>query len=607
MSINANIKLETKLIGDIEGNFFIPSYQRGYRWDKEQIVRLLEDIITSGREKVYYLQPIVLKKLNDGSFELIDGQQRLTTLYLIASYLNNFSMGFLPGPKYTLEYQTREKSAEYLKNIAKQRNKEENIDFWFMGNAYETISKWGEAHGRDVLTELNYLLANCVKVIWYEVDDSEDAIKLFTRLNIGKIPLTSSELIKAMFLSDAEKSNISSRQEEIALQWDLMEKELHNDALWYFLTNDTYDKLQTRIDLVMDLISGKKENCLDKYYTYFFFDALKKLAVTGSVKDLASNDNFSKDVFLEEIIHAENTKGHFDMLDIWQEIQHTFLVLKDWFGNHDFYHKIGYLIACRAKTLKEIYAMSLHKTKKEFMVALDDAIRESIKLPKKHGFPEKSYAELSYENTSDYRYISKFLLLFNVESVRQLEAKTRRFPFAKFKVNGSSKMVWSLEHIHAQHSQGMRKEEEWKQWLKYHVPSVKAVGGSEELLQNMKMLIDKNKLAREEFEAVQRIVIDCLSEKGSDEYKHSLANMALLGRDANSALNNSTFDVKRNIIIEMDKAGEYIPLCTKMVFLKYYTPTEYNQVHFWGKEDRNAYIKAMNETLANYLEQPIEI
>ena len=79
-------------------------------------------------------------------------------------------------------------------------------------------------------------------------------------------------------------------------------------------------------------------------------------------------------------------------------------------------------------------------------------------------------------------------------------------------------------------------------------------------------------------------------------------NLALLNTADNAALNNSTFDVKRNDIIQMDKKGQYIPFCTKMVFLKYYTPSAENQLHFWGQADRIAYIKAINDVLSDYIE-----
>ena len=57
----------------------------------------------------------------------------------------------------------------------------------------------------------------------------------------------------------------------------------------------------------------------------------------------------------------------------------------------------------------------------------------------------------------------------------------------------------------------------------------------------------------------------------------------------------------------MDRRGQFIPFCTKMVFLKYYTPSEGNQLHFWGRADRIAYVEAMNTVLSPYLTEPIDI
>lgn len=67
----------------------------------------------------------------------------------------------------------------------------------------------------------------------------------------------------------------------------------------------------------------------------------------------------------------------------------------------------------------------------------------------------------------------------------------------------------------------------------------------------------KDKLERQEFDAIQQRVVDLLSVKGNTEYLHSIANMALLSSTDNAALNNSTFDVKRNEIIKMDKKFSY--------------------------------------------------
>lgn len=565
-TVNNEIILNTKLVGDIRGDFFVPSYQRGYRWSEIEVVRLLDDVYSTEGKRNYCLQPVVVRK-NGDVYELIDGQQRLTTIYLIYRYMNNASGGFIEEPHFTLSYQTRDNSAKFLQTVDLSQ-KEENIDFWFMCRAYESIKNWFENRDKkSTITNVNKYFDEIVKIIWYEVGESEDAISLFTRLNIGKIPLTSAELVKAMFLSRDSDNNVDrEKQEEISLQWDNIEKELHNDSFWYFLTNKINTNYQTRIDLVLDLISSKPQDCKDKYFTFFKFDEM----------------------------HKQETLDN-----IWHKIQQTFLVLKDWYENHELYHKIGYLVASNSATLQEIYDNSKDKTKDAFKTALDEKIKESIAIT-------ENYAELSYEKVLDQKKISTLLLLFNVESVRQSGENSQWFPFDKYKYGKDGKVVWSLEHIHAQQSEGMRTQEMWKEWLKLHVSSIRTVSNnSTQLIDRMNAAIAKEKLERNEFEQLQQDVIELLSVKGNIEYLHSIANMALLNSSDNAALNNSTFDVKRNVIIEMDKKGQYIPFCTKMVFLKYYTPSDETQLHFWGHEDRKAYIQAMNTVLSDYLLEPI--
>ena len=559
-----DIILETKLVADIKGAFYVPSYQRGYRWGEDEVNRLLDDVFQNG-QKNYCLQPVVVRKKDD-TFELVDGQQRLTTIYLIYKYMSDINPMFFHKPAFNLVYETREQSADFLANMDLEKQ-EDNIDFWFIANAYKTIQKWFEADMQIRVMKIYEYFKEHVKIIWYEVGAGEDAISLFTRLNIGKIPLTSAELVKAMFLSRDNSENMDrEKQEEISLQWDNIEKELHNDSMWYFLTNNIKNKYQTRIDLILDLISGKEETSKEKYYTFFKFDAMRK----------------------EKPLE-----------DIWRKIQQTFLILKDWFENHELYHKIGYLIASGTKTLQQIFDESENKTKDEFNSVLSGFIRKSIDI-------KGNYSELSYEKPLDYRKISTLLLLFNVESVRQNGENSQWFPFDKFKYNKGNRVTWSLEHIHAQQSEGMRTQEVWKEWLVRHIPSVKVVGqNQDELIAEMQAAVDKEKLDGSEFDAIQQKVLEILSVSGNTEYLHSIANLALLNTADNAALNNSTFDVKRNAIVDMDKRGQYIPFCTKMVFLKYYTPSEHNQLHFWGQADRIAYVNAINTVLAEYLPEAI--
>lgn len=564
--MNREITLETKLVGDIKGDFYVPSYQRGYRWGVSEVERLLDDIYSTEGKSNYCLQPVVVKK-NGNRYELIDGQQRLTTIYLIYRFMNEESSGFIDEPRFTLSYATREKSEDFLKSIDESR-KEENIDFWFFCSAYESIKAWFSKKDRkSTLTNMNKYFDEIVKIIWYEVEESEDAIGLFTRLNIGKIPLTNAELVKAMFLSKGRTDIDMERkkQEEISFQWDHIEKELHNDSLWFFLTNKSTE-YQTRVDLLLDLISQKPADNRDKYYTFFKFNEM--------YQDGQNLDN------------------------IWYKIQQTFLTLKDWHSDHEFYHKIGYLIASGSKTLRDIFELSKDKTKPDFKKSLNDYIKNSIKIG-------KNYADLSYENTEDQKKIKKLLLLFNIESVRKSGEHSQWFPFDKYKNGKDGSVIWSLEHIHAQQSEGLSTQKMWQEWLKLHIPSIKSISHDSELIKRMGDESSNDSLSRQDFDSLQQEVVGLLSEKGHSEYLHSIANLALLSSGANAALSNSTFDVKRTEIIKMDKKGAFIPFCTRMVFLKYYTSSDKNQLHFWGEEDRKEYVAEMNRILKDYLEEEI--
>lgn len=568
-------RLETKFVNEIAGKFIVPAYQRGYRWGTDEVRRLLEDVFAlkglSGQpNKNYCLQPIVVKKLSDGTFELIDGQQRLTTLFLIYRYMFEEGGRIFGEPKFSLDYATRDKSADFLANIELAR-KDENIDFYFIVNAYETVKAWFVAGGELVLTMMTFktLFAENVQIIWYEVDESADANKMFTRLNIGKIPLTSAELVKAMFLNGDNPDIDARRRDEIALQWDNIEKELHNDALWYFLTNNSAEKYQTRIDLLLDLMAGKTSYIKDKYFTFVHFDARRR--------------------------QGKN------LIALWQEIVRTFLLLKDWRENHEHYHKIGYLIASGYKTLSEIYAASHGKTKRQFLSQLDAYIKESVKLT-----GDENYSDWNYKD--DAEKIRRLLLLFNVESVRQNGEQSQWFPFDKFKFGGAEKNSWSLEHIHAVNSQDTGTQAQWRDWLKLHRASLaNSPYENHDLINAIDKMLALKEIKGNKFFDLQKQILRKLSpEDMNDEAVDSIANLALLKCEVNSALGNSVFDVKRNAIIDLDMHGAFIPHCTKMAFLKYYTESEKNQIHFWSTTDRRAYLHAINDVLKNFLAERIK-
>ena len=567
----SNVILEAKLVGKIEGNFYVPKYQRGYRWTESQVKTLLNDLwdnCSQETQNEYCLQPVVVRKRGVNDFELIDGQQRLTTILILLNYIKK---EYIPRTeiKFTLEYETRGATASFLNNI-NEKDAHENIDFYHIFMANKCIEQWnhdtfnGDENAiGDAMFALRGYLFNKTKVIWYEVGDDEDPIELFTRLNIGRIQLTNAELIKALLLRAYNNENVDKEREERSFQWDSIEKELRsdNDELWYFLTTQKASNYPTRIEVLFDLMANKKNDEFEKYYTFFWF---------------------------EDEIKAHGVKK------IWEDIQKNFLQIKEWYADNILYHKIGYLISSEYKKMNEIFIQAKDKRKSAFIKELDQMIAESIDFKLKE---DETYSDLDYNG--DYAKISKLLLLFNVQSIIN-KGVYQRFPFSKYNT-----AEWSLEHINAQNSEGLKNAEIQLEWIKMHLDSVEAVsenGRYETLINEMKNILNTRQVgARGNFDELFNKVCDALSEDSNSEWVHTISNMALLAKNDNAALNNSTFDVKRNLIVNMDQRGAFIPYCTKMVFLKYYTPSNENQIHFWGQKDREAYLKAMEEVLTPYL------
>lgn len=589
-------------------HFYIPYYQRGYRWTHQQVNDLLNDIWAfankpKGKEAEFYcLQPVVVKHKQwtetdetiDG-WEVVDGQQRLTTIYIIISYL---AKEFLKVESlledygkeiYSLRYETRPESEKFLKKITADKS---NIDFYHISAAYDTIKEWftngNNAKDRtDKNKFLDTLLGKrederSVQIIWYNVETKQEtnekeiknSIELFTRLNIGKIPLTNAELIKALFLSSSSFENESHdeafrRKLEIAQLWDDIEQKLSDENFWSFVTNAKQNDFPTKIELLFNLIAKRQKGEIDPLYTFLYF--LKK----------------SKD--------SKNS-----LWDLWLSIENYYLTLCEWYRDKNLYHKAGFLITT-GEDLGNLVQQSLSVPKNLFENELNTAIKSKVSF---------DINELSYDNNGDYRKIESLLLLFNVESIRNNEIITEFYPF-KFHKHTH----WSLEHIHAQNSESLdkTKKEQWITWLSYHKALIEELiedGEDNEpheelndLLAQIK-LVDHEKLTWDKFSLLSNAIIEKFS-KNSDDHSddlHSVSNLALLSQSDNAALNNSVFEVKRREIIKMDKKGCYIPLCTRRVFLKYYNDKpSTQQYYFWDKDDRNNYLTEIKSVLKEYL------
>ena len=391
-----------KSVSELLGlNFFIPSYQRGYRWDVKQVQELLDDFYeyakkTSKAEKEFYcLQPIVVvkcedevieeNKLNsnlDGNvwYEVIDGQQRLTTLrilfsYLIEKHLNGSSLENEYGKSlFRLEYETRGVSADFLDNISPSK---ETMDAYFISEAYSYIEKWftGKTQQRDVRESILRTLIKdmhnkneegVVQVIWYEINQNEvKPIDTFVRVNMGKIPLNNAELIKALFLRNRNFSDphtASLRQIEIANEWDRMEYKFQDKDFWWFINNEKPARIEFLFDMIRRIAEGKD----------------------SKIREVVGDDKYSTFRYFNLRLSENNTINY--ITKKWSEVKDYFQAFEEWFDNPIWHNYIGFLIYV-GMPVESIYDWYRESDKSEFTNRLKKEIADkmiSVDCEKKH-------------------------------------------------------------------------------------------------------------------------------------------------------------------------------------------------------------------------------
>ncbi|SFS83826.1 Uncharacterized conserved protein, contains ParB-like and HNH nuclease domains [Zhouia amylolytica] len=554
--------LELKTISELqEYDFFIPSYQRGYRWSSKEVVELLNDISNftprlvneSSDEKTWYcLQPIVVKKIDDNKFEVIDGQQRLTTIYLILYYLNQDFVEKRRDKLFEIDYETRTDSKTFLNQLEEEVDNKSNVDFFYITNAYNTISNWFEEKGNNFDTgNFRSKFKFNSKVIWY-LSNENDSISIFTRINIGKIPLTNSELIKALFLNSSnfqnQENKLRLRQLEIATEWDNIENSLQNDKFWFFLNQNSIST--NRIEFIFNLINEEPDPN-DNYDTFRYFS--KKFS-KGNNEELTKN---------------------------WKEVKRYFQRFSEWFNERELYHKIGFLISTESTSIKELYKTSDNISKSEFKKYLDSLIKKELK--------NIDISELQYSDGKDVR---KVLLLYNILTMLASSKDNSYFPFDLYKNE-----KWDLEHITSVKDKIPDKNK--KQWIEDAVVFIGNETREEKALR--KQINEWKEEDQDGFKILfEQIVTYFNSELREDDDINDLSNLTLLDSGTNRSYKNAVFPFKRKTIINRDKQGIFIPICTKNVFLKYFS--EYPpKISFWSQEDRENYENDLLNVLNSYL------
>lgn len=599
-------------------NFFISDYQRGYRWTKQQVEDLLNDIkdFKSNSPQAYQfycVQPLVVREMSEqechekknGSgkwYEVIDGQQRLTTIYLILRALKE-ELNKKHFPQlYSLKYQRTNKIESFFEN---PHMDDSEIDLYHISNAYTTINSWLEEHW-DFDTKLLEALtcfdiddegrdkANNVRFIWYESVE-EDPIKVFTRLNNGKISLTNAELIKAMILNRHNflKRNISDitlRQQEIASEWDNMEYQFQKDEFWLFLNKPGYEN-PTRIDYIFGLVCDNDMLLLGK----------EKCKQIGEDKDRTFR-------YFYEYFKLKNS----DVNACWNIIKKYFNTFKEWYDDVYLYHYIGFLISQGQNAHSLCKSWDNATTKTSFIEDLKKQIRDIVtKTPLSYQYDEEG------KNKGKCRPI---LLFHNIQTVinRNVAQKENdkyklavfyKFPFHLYKLEG-----WDVEHINSNMTNPENDPATRKEWLTNIYLSV-----SPEIQKKIKEYFMVNEEKKEAIYTEIKSLIP-LTNDWSQTDKNQIWNYTLLDSSTNRGYGNAIFSAKRRIIIGKDKGefmqipkitaeglamidankskSSFVPPCTKNVFLKYYSPSV-SENNYWTISDAEYY----RESIAHCIQQ----
>jgi hypothetical protein len=556
--------------------YFIPAYQRGFRWSITQVTQLLDDIREFTRrknpqpEEFYCLQPLVLLAREDGAYEVVDGQQRLTTLLLILRHFNDRAAQKYQQIVYTLTYATRPDLGAFLEDPTDAKAAT-NIDYFHIAQAMKVIETWfGERESEVEAIKDTFL--NRAKVIWFQLSAGENAVAAFTRLNVGKIPLTNAELIRALFLRATPGDAAEAKRLRIAYEWDLVEKALQDSAFWSFLRNET-GKSGGRIDFLFDLAARQQgmNAGQDEYATFNHFS-----------RRLAPNDA--------------------DPADAWLDVKQIQMLLVEWFEDRQLYHLVGFLIwdGVDVNRLRNVAAGSRKSELKEKLKGM--VVERAFGTQAPTGNDLRTWISDQLDGLTypgGRARIRSILLLFNLATLLSHPQSNIRFNFESFKTAN-----WDIEHVRSVASAELGSPTLQSDWL------AQALRYLELLAQDPATVALRDKIQAHlalppkegaaVFEPLYAEILKYFGEDEAGDPDNTIGNLTLLDQETNRSYKNAVFPVKRQRVVELDAHGVFVPHCTRNVFLKSYSPQVGHTMH-WTQEDADSYRQAVLETLRAFI------
>lgn len=584
--------------------FYIPDYQRGYRWTTQEIEDLLNDVRTFMERypnDAYSMQPIVVKRKND-KWEVIDGQQRLTSVLIILQALEVYDF-------YEIDYAVLDKSREYVARISTAPDDE--INLWYMKEALQATQKWIEKNVKeDGKNTFREYIIHKLKFLWYRTDlvdgNNTSGEQIFQRLNIGKIELTQSELIKALFLSnDLFVGDSVDRRSEIATQWDDFEAMFQNDEFWYFLTNEKSSDSPNRIEFLLKRLT-------EIYKAEYFDEEL--------LESIDTKDGLFRAYY--QIFQKDKHK----LSELWNKAIDLMDITRFWYEDVTLYHLIGFEIY-KGQSLGNLLQDWSDNTIPSFRRELAYKIltENQLDLSKVYGyFKDERWID-------NKRQSMPILLLANVLCVLRQNISHERnadysqgifykFPFHLFKkqIKGKGK-GWDIEHIASATDNDLDELSEQRDWICSAYMSLTPDLKREFMAKNRSVLSDffsdkvdddgQNQFSNMYKELTDLLGLSNLKIMTTDE-KNRITNFALLDFSTNRLYKNAIFATKRQHVrnkeigklktISWNKEkndfeetttiadSAFVPPCTKDVFTKTYSNVVADSLQ-WGELDASDY------------------
>jgi uncharacterized protein with ParB-like and HNH nuclease domain len=560
----------------------VPVYQRGYKWKPEQVTKLLDDVNNFVPEdnKFYCLQNITLVPSKTSSvFNVVDGQQRLTSLVLLLSYLNQkeLAKGKVRFPENSIRQETNKFLNEIISVDASNiLNKEwedfieefpdfDHQDIFYLFTAYQAIDIWFNTSKVDS-AEFTKKLLNHVRLIANSISDDSKEEKIFGNLNSKRVPLDGSDLVRAILITrvayeesrktDTTKEIVRINERRVRIGWEL------DDINNWWSQEEVKRYFKRFISIKSDEISdGNKLFKEDKY-------PINLLLLLFAEKKGESKLTL-------EFIEKNNNNA----LELYKEIIKLHCSLKDWFNDREIYHYLGFLFAQSQIKFKEVWNWWNTKTntRQEFKRLLKASIKKIV-------INDDTTTSINSDtvNWYDEEQTSLVKILILLDVYWSTKSSQVFLPPSAFEKYGHD-----IEHIFPQNPKEVKDK---KSYIKFLIDNNLAKE-NEKLMTEFETMADEPEFQKRVNEYIQKYVGDIKT--------NSIGNLVLLDASKNRSIGNNPYSVKRAALIDDINRGAYMRPHTLKVFVRYFDSgkNEHIDHSHWTNTNILANAKAIENTL----------